>query len=694
MAGKLLLTLFVALFLVAAVPPNAQPDQPQQLFLAPLNDEADALRIQASPGVPLDVISLDEQEWVLTMAPADVVAKLQEEGMATLGIGETQPGQGALYLIEHHPWDEELVELPDLNKYGILIWQRGPYSLLQTNKKKAAKLSQLGVRLYPLDEPIRLISRALPLPPPPTAPDPVIAAKMQALTAADIEAWDRRLSGEEPVEIGERSSILRSRFSRSRNGRLAEQYVFEQLQAMGYDPSYFPYKTPYGHTWRDIIIDIPGKKEPERLVLLVGHLDSISYPIKKAPQIAPGADDNGSGSSSLLAIAELLRGQSFDYTLRLVWFTGEEFGYWGSKPYVRELAKQDAQVVAAINMDMTGYDSDKDRVVELHTGTKSNNKRLGDHLVAANDLYDIGLILERKEKSAARFSDHRSFWNQGYTSVMLIENFFSGSSEDVHGRDRNPAYHKQADQVNLVDFNYVAGTARMALAAAMYLASPTSSPALTPTPIPTPTPTVTPPPPSPTPTATPAPTVSPPATCTEVAINGGFENKQGWRRRHSAYVTAPAHEGSRSLRLGLLPRGFTPETSEPNMESQRRKHVRGWRLSRVYQTISLPKDATAITLTFWYRPGTDARRGDRQRVMLLRPRRYTRIKTLMNGLENDRTWKQARFDLSQYAGRKVVLYFDVYNNRTGPKGRTWMFLDDVSVQVCRPGAQETSATTP
>ena len=36
-----------------------------------------------------------------------------------------------------------------------------------------------------------------------------------------------------------------------------------------------------------------------------------------------------------------------------------------------------------------------------------------------------------------------------------------------------------------------------------------------------------------------------------------------------------------------------------------------------------------------------------------------------------------------YRGRSLVLYFEVYNDGTGPQGRTWMFVDDVSVEACR-----------
>jgi hypothetical protein len=123
-----------------------------------------------------------------------------------------------------------------------------------------------------------------------------------------------------------------------------------------------------------------------------------------------------------------------------------------------------------------------------------------------------------------------------------------------------------------------------------------------------------------------------------------------------------------------------------DVRSRRRSRSRHTRHSSLYQTISLPGDAESITLTFRYWPGTEGARGDSQRVFLLKPGSYTRLKKLMMGLENDRQWKEASFDLTRYKGRKVVLYFSVYNNSTGAKGRTWMYLDDVSIQVCRPVA--------
>ena len=55
----------------------------------------------------------------------------------------------------------------------------------------------------------------------------------------------------------------------------------------------------------------------------------------------------------------------------------------------------------------------------------------------------------------------------------------------------------------------------------------------------------------------------------------------------------------------------------------------------------------------------------------------------MKVLENAEEWRWWVCDLTPYRGRNIVIYWEVYNDDrlTGP--RTWMFVDDVSVQVCR-----------
>ncbi|GAB4556577.1 MAG: hypothetical protein Kow0047_00170 [Anaerolineae bacterium] len=178
------------------------------------------------------------------------------------------------------------------------------------------------------------------------------------------------------------------------------------------------------------------------------------------------------------------------------------------------------------------------------------------------------------------------------------------------------------------------------------------------------------------------------ASCQELVTNGGFELSTGWTMpttpAPATYTTATAHSGSRSVRLGLTP----PTTGEPAVASFSHANLlgevapAGAAYSTAYQMITIPSDADQVLLTYWYKPGTEATSGDWQRVMLLTTS-YTVLKDLTGTeLSGTNKWTFRSFDLTAYKGRTVVLYFEVYNNSTGSTGRTWMYVDDVSVQAC------------
>ncbi len=633
--------LALTLLLILAVTAFAQGDPPA-LVLLPYDSEDARVQAQALPLTPLARLPLPTgEEWLLASLPPAVVRGLSAP---SLNLGPLDPSAGPLWLIEYSPDLTPGPTLPDLAAFGRLLWQQEPYTLLQALPDRAETLSNQGLRLIPLDAPIRLAGQITPFASPPVAADPAIAGILTRLNAAAITAWDRRLSGEEPVIIGGASFNLRSRYSPSTNGRLSEQYVFEQLQRLGYAPRYFNYTTPYGSTWRNVSADLPGQTDPSRLVLLIGHLDSISYPLGNAGAQAPGADDNASGSASLLALADLLRGEHFAYTLRFIWFTGEEQGHWGSLAYARALANQNIDVLAAINLDMIGYDGNRDHVLELHTGTDAPNIRLGDYLVAANQLYSLGLNLERKTTTASRFSDHSSFWDNGYASLLVIENFFDDAAPYNRPRDRNPAYHQPTDRINLVDFAYVTAIARMGLAAALHLAVPLPGNA------------------TPTPTSTPSPT---PATgCSERLNNGGFETNAIWSfgstARPAGFTTAAARTGARSLRTGIVP---------PTANA--RAH------SSAYQAVTLPANATSLTLNLWLK-GNGGDANDYSEILLLDANRSL-IRLLWRG-DAGSSWTQRSFDLSTYAGRAVHIYLNTYNDGAGSVA--WAYFDDVSLRAC------------
>ena len=496
------------------------------------------------------------------------------------------------------------------------------------------------------------------------------------------------LSGERSADTGSGMVTLATRYTFATGVRDAERYLYNRYVDLNLPVTYATWSYG-GYSGHNVVAEIRGTIHPERIWLVGGHFDDTSeIPYTRAP----GADDNASGIAATLVIANILRSHRFSDTIRFVHFSAEEQGHWGSQAYAHHLHAASAQVMGFIDLDMIGWDSDGDRTVELHSGTRTNSVSLASRFTAANQRYGQGLRLEVKSASASRFSDHASFWDYGYPAFMVIENFF----DDSILRDRNPWYHKTGDQLSRVNLDYVVRTTRTALAmlAEAAVIDPVPLPTVTPSPSPTPTRTDV------TPSATPTS-----GACSEPVANGGFETNAAWTFALTAnpadYTTARAHTGARSARLGVVPAGYS--TAAPGAPSLVPSLVQtrnllgelaplGASYSTAYQTITVPAGARTATLSFWHRPDSQASAGDFQRVMLLKPVTYSAITTVWKTLANSTDWQHTIFDLTPYRGQSIVLYFEVYNDDISAGARTGMHVDDVSVQACS-GATVTPTST-
>jgi Zn-dependent M28 family amino/carboxypeptidase len=101
-------------------------------------------------------------------------------------------------------------------------------------------------------------------------------------------------------------------------------------------------------TTRNVIAETPGG-DPDNVVVVGAHLDSVSR--------GPGINDNGSGSGTILEIAEVYADQNRTprNKLRFIWFGAEELGLVGSNYYVANLdTAERGQIMAMVNFDMVG----------------------------------------------------------------------------------------------------------------------------------------------------------------------------------------------------------------------------------------------------------------------------------------------------------------------------------------------------
>jgi hypothetical protein len=334
-------------------------------------------------------------------------------------------------------------------------------------------MEELDVRIARLGpDPIVLAPRITGDIPTTPAYDPLIADLLGQITTDTLAGYDGGLSGEWPVLVGGQPYRLTTRYTYSDEPiAKATQYVYEHLQALGYDVRYHDY-TLWGYALRNVIGEKRGLVHPDQIVLLTAHLDSRAADWPHDP--APGADDNGSGAAALMAAADLLAVLDFDYTIRIVFFTGEEQGMYGSYYYARDVADAEEDILGVLNLDMIAWDAEAGPDIDLHSHTPSvedDSDALAELFAAVIDVY--GLALEPQiVESGARFSDHSRFWDRGYAAVLAIEDYYNPSEGPYEPRDWNPNYHKTSDRLSTLNLTYFREYARASLATFAHLASP------------------------------------------------------------------------------------------------------------------------------------------------------------------------------------------------------------------------------
>ena len=87
--------------------------------------------------------------------------------------------------------------------------------------------------------------------------------------------------------------------------------------------------------------------DPDNVIVVGAHLDSVG--------VGPGINDNGSGSATILEIAEQVAKVKPRNKIRFIWFGAEEHGLLGSEAYVDSLPESERDKIAAmLNFDMVG----------------------------------------------------------------------------------------------------------------------------------------------------------------------------------------------------------------------------------------------------------------------------------------------------------------------------------------------------
>lgn len=178
---------------------------------------------------------------------------------------------------------------------------------------------------------------------------------------------------------------------------------------------------------KSIRVRFPGKARPSEIIVAGGHIDSIT----PGSPVAPGADDNASGSASILEAMRIFATKSQpERTVEFFWYAGEESGLLGSSEIARQYKQEQKDVVAVLQLDMTMFPGSGQFTIMNTTDFTSG--WLTSYLKAMNDTYLKLKIVD--DECGYACSDHASWHRQGYPSVFPFEAPFDSYNKNIHSR--------------------------------------------------------------------------------------------------------------------------------------------------------------------------------------------------------------------------------------------------------------------
>ncbi|EJD01034.1 Zn-dependent exopeptidase [Fomitiporia mediterranea MF3/22] len=249
------------------------------------------------------------------------------------------------------------------------------------------------------------------------------------------------LSTDGMIENLETFTGFRTRYYRSDTGRQSQLWLLSRINEI---TSTFASESvrnrisisEFPHSWaqKSIIVKIAGTLPDDEGIIIVGaHQDSAhTWPFLPAP----GADDDGSGTMSILEAYRGLVSTGFSpkHTVEFHFYSAEEGGLLGSQAVAHDYESRGVNVLAMSQFDMTAW---------VKRGTKESVGIITDY--TDNGLTEFNKALVEKyltiphvdTKCGYACSDHASWGRAGYPAIFTIESKFEESNPYIHsGNDR------------------------------------------------------------------------------------------------------------------------------------------------------------------------------------------------------------------------------------------------------------------
>ena len=349
---------------------------------------------------------------------------------------------------------------------------------------------------------------ALPRPPTSQSPDAELRALLRKVDPARLEATVEKL-----VSFGTRHT-LSTQDDPARGIGAARDWIFDTLQGhaaasggrLTVEKQSFVQpvsnRIPVPTVITNVIATLRGASEPNRAYVVTGHYDTRVTDVLNSTSDAPGADDDGSGVAVVMELTRILSAASQpDATIVLAAVAGEEQGLYGSAFMAQQMKAAGVDVQGMISNDIVGSSTADDgtrykHLVRLFSegvpttesaqqasirqaiGGENDgpSRQLARFIreVSDNDATGMDVRSIYRRDRYLRSSDHVSFLQQGYPAARLTEEAENFAHEHQDVRVENGVQF--GDLIEFCDFHYVAGVARVDLAAFWSLANAPGTP--------------------------------------------------------------------------------------------------------------------------------------------------------------------------------------------------------------------------
>lgn len=329
--------------------------------------------------------------------------------------------------------------------------------------------------------------------------------------AGQVRAERMRADIQTMVDFGTRHTLSETR-SETRGIGAARRWVQREFEAMSRDcggcltvvtPSdtVTGRRVPEPTEVVDVVAIQRGTGDPNRVIIISGHLDSRVTDVMNFTDDAPGANDDASGVAAVLEAARILSKHRFDATLVFAALSGEEQGLLGGKILADYAQAQGWRVEANLNNDIVGNSEgqsgvrDTTRVRVFSEGTKtveteaqeerrrynggevdSSSRNLARFVDAVADRYltnfDVEMIY--RTDRYGRGGDQVEMLRAGFPAVRISEGAENYDRQHQDLRVENGVHY--GDTIEGVDFDYLAQVARLNIVSMAALANAPATP--------------------------------------------------------------------------------------------------------------------------------------------------------------------------------------------------------------------------